>query len=45
MLERIYYDWETGLEVKREEISQDYYEGERDTYWVGVHPIAPAGQQ
>ncbi len=44
MLERIYYDWNTGLEVKREEISNDYYEGERDTYWVGVHPIG-TGQQ
>lgn len=41
-LERIYYDWNTGVEVKREEISMDYYEGERDTYWVGIHPI---GQQ
>ncbi len=44
MLERIYYDWDTGLEVKREEISQDYYEGERDIYWVGVHPVG-TGQQ
>ncbi len=44
MLERIYYDWNTGLEVKREEVSTDYYEGERDTYWVGVHPIGTAQQ-
>ncbi|MBR3928002.1 MAG: VanW family protein [Clostridia bacterium] len=44
MLERIYYDWDTGLEVKREEVSVDYYEGERDIYWVGVHPIGN-GQQ
>ena len=44
MLERIYYDWDTGLEVKREEISNDYYEGERDVYWVGTHPIG-TGQQ
>ncbi len=44
MLERIYYDWNTGLEVKREEISNDYYEGERDVYWVGTHPIG-TGQQ
>lgn len=44
MLERIYYDWDTGLEVKREEISNDYYEGERDVYWVGVHPIGTGKQ-
>ena len=44
MLERIYYDWNTGLEVKREELSTDYYDGERDIYWVGVHPIGTAEQ-
>ncbi|MBQ1257187.1 MAG: VanW family protein [Clostridia bacterium] len=44
MLERIYYDWDTGLEVKREEVSNDYYDGERDIYWVGVHPIGTAQQ-
>ena len=43
-LERIYYDWDTGAEVKREELSMDYYEGERDVYWVGIHPIG-SGQQ
>ena len=38
-LERIYYDWETGAEVKRELISDDYYAGERDTYYQGVRKI------
>jgi len=37
MLERVYYDWNTGAEVKRETVSEDYYAGERDTYYVGVH--------
>ena len=37
MLERVYYDWDTGAEVKRETLSEDYYSGERDTYYVGVH--------
>ena len=36
-LERVFYDWNTGEEVKRELVSEDYYSGERDTYWVGVH--------
>ena len=40
MLERAYYDWNTGAEVKRELISEDFYQGERDTYYVGVHPVA-----
>lgn len=40
MLERVYYDWDTGAEVSRELISEDYYQGERDTYYVGVHPVA-----
>lgn len=35
-LERVYYDRDTGAVVKRETLSDDYYEGERDTYWVGV---------
>ncbi len=39
MLERVYYDWDTGKEVKRETLSEDYYSGERDTYYVGTHPI------
>ena len=43
-LERVFYDWDTGEEVKRETISEDYYMGERDTYWVGVHPIASGVQ-
>ena len=42
MLERVYYDWNTGEEVKRELISEDFYQGERDTYYVGVHPVAEA---
>ena len=41
MLERVYYDWDTGLEVKRETMSDDYYLGERDTYYVGIHTKAP----
>ena len=36
-LDRIYYDWETGEEVSRETLSEDYYSGERDVYYVGVH--------
>lgn len=39
MLERVYYDWVTGEEVKRETMSEDYYMGERDTYYVGIHPV------
>lgn len=39
-LERVYFDWYTDAEVKRELISDDYYQGERDTYWVGVHEVA-----
>ncbi|MBR5257620.1 MAG: VanW family protein [Clostridia bacterium] len=39
MLERIYYDWDTGLEVKREVLSEDYYSGERDIYMTGM--LAP----
>lgn len=34
---RVYYDWETGEEVKRELISTDYYYPQADTYYVGVH--------
>lgn len=41
-LERIFYDRVTGAEVKRELISEDYYLGERDVYYVGVHPIGRA---
>ncbi|MBQ4226685.1 MAG: VanW family protein [Clostridia bacterium] len=36
-LERIYYDWDTGVEVKRETLSEDYYSGERDIWYVGTH--------
>jgi Uncharacterized vancomycin resistance protein len=36
-LERVYYDWDTGVEVKRETLSEDYYSGERDIYYVGTH--------
>ena len=35
-LERIYYDRETGAEIKRELLSEDFYQGEPNTYWVGV---------
>ncbi len=38
-LDRVYYDWMTGAEVKRELISNDLYQGERDTYYVGIHPV------
>jgi len=43
-LERVYYDRVTGEEVERELISEDYYMGERDTYYVGVHPVG-TGQE
>ncbi len=36
-LERVYYDWNTGNEVKRETLSEDYYSGERDIWYVGTH--------
>ena len=39
MLERVYYDWDTGREVKREVLSEDYYSGERDIYMTGM--LAP----
>ena len=39
MLERVYYDWDTGREVKREVLSEDYYSGERDVYMTGM--LAP----
>ncbi|MCR4621466.1 MAG: VanW family protein [Clostridiales bacterium] len=35
-LERVYYDWDTGREVKRELLSEDYYSGERDVYMTGM---------
>lgn len=38
-LTRVYYDRNTGAEVKRELLSDDYYSGERDTYYVGIHSI------
>ena len=38
-LERVYYDRDTGVEVKRELLSDDYYSGERDTYYIGTHSV------
>lgn len=35
---RIYKDWETGEEVKRETLSKDSYNAERWEYWIGVTP-------
>ena len=34
---RIFYDWDTGEEVKREEVSSDTYYPQPDTYYRGVH--------
>lgn len=34
---RVFYDWETGEEVKREVTSNDYYYPQADTYYVGIH--------
>jgi len=33
----VYYDWETGEEVKRVQISQDTYNPGTSIYYVGVH--------
>lgn len=38
---RVFYDWETGAEVKRELVSTDYYYPQADTYYVGVHNRVP----
>lgn len=34
---RIFYDWDTGEEVRRETVSEDYYYPQPDTYYRGVH--------
>ncbi|MDO4356717.1 MAG: VanW family protein [Clostridia bacterium] len=34
---RVYYDWDTGEEVRREELPTDYYYPQEDTYYRGVH--------
>ncbi len=34
---RVYYDWSTGAEVRREELGTDYYYPQPDTYYRGVH--------
>ncbi len=36
-LERLYYDWETNMLMDKELISEDYYAGERDIYYQGIH--------
>ena len=36
-LERLYYDWDTNMLVDKELISEDYYSGERDIYYQGIH--------
>ncbi len=36
-LERLYYDWDTNELVDKELISEDYYAGERDIYYQGIH--------
>ena len=36
-LERLYYDWNTNALVDKELISEDYYAGERDIYYQGIH--------
>ena len=33
----VYYDWDTGEEVSREQISQDTYRPGTSIYYVGVH--------
>lgn len=33
----VYYDWETGQEVERKQISQDTYNPGTSIYYVGVH--------
>lgn len=32
------YDWETGEEVSRKQMSFDKYESGTDIYWQGIHP-------
>ena len=41
---RIFYDWDTGEEVKRELVSTDYYYPQADTYYVGIHNRESDGQ-
>ena len=36
-LERLYYDWDTNMLMDKELISEDYYSGERDIYYQGIH--------
>lgn len=33
----VYYDWETGEEVKRSQLSFDIYESGTNIYWRGIH--------
>lgn len=43
---RVFYDWNSGEEIKRELVSTDYYYPQADTYYVGVHnrtEVQPSG--
>ena len=40
---RIAYDWDTGEEVNRRQLSFDQYESGTDIYWRGVHPLNEVG--
>ena len=42
---KIYYDWETGEEVRREMVSSDYYNPQPNTYYVGVHTRVDSTEQ
>ena len=33
----ISYDWDTGEEVTRKQLSNDVYTSGTDIYWVGIH--------
>lgn len=35
----IAYDWETGEEVSRTQLSFDQYQSGTDIYWQGIHPL------
>lgn len=37
------YDWETGAEVSRKQLSLDIYESGTDIYWRGIHPLNEIG--
>lgn len=39
----IAYDWDTGAEVSRTQVSTDHYSPGASTYWIGVHGRLDAG--